>query len=134
MERDSNKHSPRLDEEMKREVDPLTRGAPVDSRAAESRASEPAADGERQPDQVGSTTEAGTGSLTPQEVELRQDLARFLDGKIFPATQDDVLANARSNGAPEHVTAWFKRLPNRTYEGFPEVWETGSGHDEPRAL
>ena len=134
MERDSNKHGPRVDEEMKREVDSLTRGAPVDSRAEEFRASEAAADGEPRPDQVVSTNEAGTGSLTPQEVELRQDLARFLDGKIFPAAKDDILANARSNGAPDHVVTWFERLPDRSYEGVPQVWEAGSGHTEPRAL
>lgn len=134
MERESNKRSPRLDEEMKREVGSITQGAPGESRVEEHREAEGAADGERVPDEVGSSTDSsGTGSLTPEEVELRQDLARFVD-RIFPATKSELIENAKENGAPGHVVGWYKRLPDRSFEGFPEVWEVGSGHDEPRRI
>ena len=73
------------------------------------------------------------GSLRPDEAELRQDLARFLD-RLFPATKSELISNAQDNGAPGHIIAWFKRLPDQSFEGFPEVWEIGSGHDEPRVL
>lgn len=133
MERESNKHNPRVDEEMKREVASITHGAPVDSRAEEFREHEAPADGEPTSDGVISTDQPGTGSLTPEEVELRQDLARSID-RIFPATKEELVSNAIANGAPERVVAWYKRLPDRSYEGFPQVWEVGSGHTEPRAV
>lgn len=133
MERGSDKHGPRLDEEMKREVGSMTHGAPVDSRAQEFRAPEGEADREPVPDQVISTGDAGTGSLSPQEVELRHDLARFID-RVFPATKQELIDNAAEHSAPDHVIAWYERLPDQSYEGFPQVWEVGSGHDEPRAL
>lgn len=133
MGRESNKHNPRVDEEMKREVGSMTHGAPVDSRAEEFRETEASADGEPTSDGVIATSDAGTGSLTPEEVELRQDLARFLN-RQFPAAKSELVADAVDNGAPDHVVAWFKKLPDRTYAGFPEVWEVGSGHDEPRSL
>jgi hypothetical protein len=110
MDRQSDKRNPRLDEEMKRETDTRTT-----------------------PSEVMSTSDAGTGSLTPEEVELRTDLARFVD-RIFPATKAEIVENAQGNGAPGHVVSWYKRLPDRTFEGFPEVWEIGSGHDEPRVI
>jgi hypothetical protein len=107
MERQSDKHAPRVDDSMKRQVNA---------------------------DAVIVTEDRGTGSLTRQEVELRQDLARFLERKIFPATRDDIVKDAAEMGAPDHVIAWFKRLPERSYEGFPQIWEVGSGHAEPRKL
>jgi hypothetical protein len=133
MERESNKRNPRVDEELKREVASITHGAAGDSRVEEFREAEGPADGEHNPDEVHSSDTSRTGSLTPEEVELRQDLARFVD-RIFPATKAELLENARDNGAPSHVVGWYKRLPDRSFEGFPEVWEVGSGHDEPRRI
>ena len=40
MERGSDKHSPRLDEEMEKETQSIQRGAPVDSRVEEFRQTE----------------------------------------------------------------------------------------------
>jgi hypothetical protein len=113
MERSSDKHNPKLDDAMKREVAPLTDGQPVDSRAQESR--EPESPSERLPD---------------EEADLRRDLGRFLEGKIFPATREEIIADAEQMNAPEHVMAEFERLPEGTYEGFPFVWEALGGHVE----
>jgi hypothetical protein len=52
VERRSEKHNPRLDEEMKRETESLVRGAPVEARAEESREKEGPADGEPTPQSV----------------------------------------------------------------------------------
>jgi hypothetical protein len=46
MERKSNLHGPRLDDELAHEVASLTHGAPVEARAEESRLMEDAGDGE----------------------------------------------------------------------------------------
>jgi hypothetical protein len=132
MERQSSKHSPRVDDSLKKEVEPLER-ARSEPRMQESREAEPPADGERTPDPIGSST-IGNASLTHDEVEFRQELARFLDRTIWPATREDLMRNAAEHGAPDRVLEAFKRLPAATYEGFPNVWETVSGHREPRKI
>jgi hypothetical protein len=110
MERESAKHNPRLDDSLKR-----------------------GADGEGMPDTVGSTS-IGNASLTPDEVEFRQELARFLDRTIWPATREDLTRNAASHGAPDRVIEAFGRLPAGSFDGFPHVWEAVSGHREPRKI
>jgi hypothetical protein len=52
VERRSEKHNPRLDDEMKRETKSLVRGAPVEARAEESREQEGPADGEPTPQSI----------------------------------------------------------------------------------
>jgi hypothetical protein len=132
MERESSKHNPRVDDSMKRETEPLER-ARNEPRVQESREAEAPADGESTPDPIGASS-MGNASLTPDEVEFRQELARFLDRTIWPATREDILRNAAEHGATDRVFEAFGRLPSRTYDGFPEVWETVSGHREPRKI
>ena len=52
MERGSAKHSPRVDEEMDKEISSLTRGSPIEARAEEFRMKEPAADDEPVPEAI----------------------------------------------------------------------------------
>ena len=52
MERGSAKHSPRVDEEMEKEVSSLTHGAPIEARSQESRMKEPAGDDELVPEEI----------------------------------------------------------------------------------
>jgi hypothetical protein len=132
MERQSSKHNPRLDDALKKGAEPLERTR-HEPRAQESREAEPAADGERTPEPVGAST-IGNASLTHDEVGFRQELARFLDRTIWPATRDELLRNAAEHGATDRVMNAFSALPARIYDGFPEVWETVSGHREPRKI
>jgi hypothetical protein len=46
MERGSDKHTPRLDDEMDRETRSMTQGSPIEARADEGRMKEPPADDE----------------------------------------------------------------------------------------
>jgi Protein of unknown function (DUF2795) len=119
MERQSNKHSPRLDEAMKHEVAPLLAGEPQDSRADEARVHEDA------PNVVVSRGDPFPGGerLTLEELELRHDLARYIERHIFPAERDDIVASARRLHAPPEVIARLERLPRRFYDGFPDVWD-----------
>ena len=66
MERQSDKHSPWLDDALEHEVESLTRGAPIEARADSSREMEAAADGEPSAEAVLGTAEEppGAGSLT----------------------------------------------------------------------
>jgi hypothetical protein len=106
MERQSGKHNPRLDDEMKKEVGAFTHGAPVDSRAQEAREKEafPGGDG-----------------LSP--AERRHDLARYIEGRVFPATREEIVASAVGMHAPPAVVERLEMLPSRFYDGFPDVWE-----------
>jgi len=90
MERESNLHSARVDDELAHEVQSLTRGAPVESRVEEGRAMEDAGDdepvsqslGEEPPDaQAGDEPEGGMsrGELVarfPRHRELIEKLTR----------------------------------------------------------
>lgn len=52
MERGSAKHSPRLDDEMEKEVSSITRGSPIEARADEFRMKEPSGDDEPVPEEI----------------------------------------------------------------------------------
>jgi hypothetical protein len=52
MERGSDKHTPRLDDEMDGETESLTRGSPIESRSDESRMKEPPGDDDPMPQEI----------------------------------------------------------------------------------
>ena len=52
MERGSDKHAPRVDEEMERETRSMTQGSPIEARAEESRMKEPPAEDEPTPQEI----------------------------------------------------------------------------------
>jgi hypothetical protein len=89
-ERGSDKSGPRVDEELKRQTEAMERGAPVPSRADEGREAEGPADDEPAPD-VRLTGDRGLtpeGSLGPDELEERSEIARHLDPSVFPARRE----------------------------------------------
>ena len=126
--RTSDKHNPRVDELMKEEVDALVRGG-TETRAQEFREKEAPTDGEPTPDGViSSGSEADPrAELTHDELELRHNLARFLEGAIFPASREAIVDNARSRNAPDEIVAYLEELPDASYESFRDVWRALSG-------
>jgi hypothetical protein len=130
LERGSDKHSPRVDEEMDHETRSLQQGAPLESRVEEFREQE--GPGEDQPTPESRLTKGRTGSLDPEgrtgsldldDAEARSELARYLDPSAFPAERDGLVANAEANNAPEVVQERLQALPaGRTYEALPDVW------------
>lgn len=52
MERGSDKHAPRVDDEMERETRSMTQGSPIEARAEEGRLKEGPGDGEPVPEEV----------------------------------------------------------------------------------
>src|SRR5436305_6719072 len=114
MERSSDKHPPRVDEELKHELSSLVRGAPVESRASEAREQEGPADGEPTPDALitGQRRSPSPDALGHDEVEARAELARHLEPSVFPADREALIASARRHGASEDVTASLGRLPD----------------------
>ena len=119
-QRDSDKHGPRLDEEMKREAAGLRQGAPVDPRAEEWRTPEA-------PDEDADELAPGT------ETEARSELARHLRPSRFPAGRDELVAEARDQHAPDTYVDLLSRLPgDATYANVAEVWQALGGGREHR--
>ncbi|HEY7607324.1 MAG TPA: DUF2795 domain-containing protein [Actinomycetota bacterium] len=130
MERGSDKHSPRVDEELDHETRSLQQGAPVESRVEEHREQE--GPGEDQPTPESRLHEE-PASLDLDDAEARSDIARYLDPAAFPADRDALLDNAEANNAPEVVLERLQALPaGRTYERLPDVWAALGGTVEHR--
>jgi hypothetical protein len=134
MERGSSKHGPRLDEEMGREVRGLVQGG-TDPRAEEWHQTEPA--GEDQPDVTwapGGYDRAGAPpGMTPDEVDARSDLGRFIPRSALPGGRDELLAGARRMEAPDAVLAQLEQLPaGRTFVTVNDVWAALGHHNEER--
>lgn len=118
MDRGSDKHAPLVDDQLKEEAEPLERGAPVSGRAEEFRQTE-----EPSADDVAS----------PDDVELRSAIARWLNRVDFPAARDTLVEEARGNNAPADVVDALTRLPDgTTYENAQEIWIALGGRPESR--
>ncbi len=119
MERTTDKHSPRLDEEMKRETASLTHGAPVDARADEFREQEAPTD-----------YEPGASSrlmhLDPQGNDpagARREFSRHLLPSMFPGDRDSLLDAANAEDAPGPVIDLLAQLPpGQQFATMYEVW------------
>jgi Protein of unknown function (DUF2795) len=125
-QRDSSKHSPRLDDELKKELGSLTHGAPAESRKEEWREQEGAADGEREP----SARTGDPSSLGPDNETARAELSRHLRLSAFPGDREALLAEAEQNDASEAVLEAIRWLPDGTFPTLYDVWEALGGEIE----
>ncbi len=133
MERGSDKHSPRVDEQLDHETRSLTQGAPVESRVEEYREQEGPGEDQPTPDAPLTGGRATAGSLDLDDAETRADIARFLTPSVFPADREALLADAEANQAPEEVLERLRALPaGRAYENLQDVWSTLGGTVEHR--
>ena len=135
MERSSDKHAPRVDEELKHELRSIVQGSPVEARANEAREQEGPADGEPTPDALitGDRPSATPDALGHDEIETRAELARHLEPSVFPADRPTLIASARRSGAPDDILASLERLPDGTFDHMEAVWEALGGRVEYRA-
>ncbi|MGH2661644.1 MAG: DUF2795 domain-containing protein [Actinomycetota bacterium] len=141
-ERGSDKSGPRVDEELKRQAEAMERGAPVPSRADEAREAEGPGDDEPVTDArlTGDRGLTPEGSLSPDQLEERSEIARHLDPSVFPADRDTLLRNARARNAPVGVIERLEQLPDTRLEQLPDtrfenvqaVWEALGGTTEER--
>ena len=133
MERGSDKHSPRVDEQLDHDTRSLTQGAPVESRVEEHREQEGPGEDQPTPDARLTGGRATAGSLDLDDAEARTDIARFLTPSVFPADREALLADAGANHAPEDVLERLRALPaGRAYENVQDVWSTLGGTVEHR--
>ena len=133
MERGSNKHSPRVDEQLDHETRSLQQGSPVESRVEEHREQEGPGDGQPTPDARLAGGRATAASLDLDDAETRADIARFLNPSSFPADRETLLADAEANHATESVLERLQALPaGRRYENVQDVWSALGGTVEHR--
>jgi Protein of unknown function (DUF2795) len=126
--RESTKHGPRMDDALKSETRSLEQGAPIEARVEEGREKEGPADADRDVD----VTTAPPGSLGSDPVEARRELSRHLRMSVFPASRDELVAEAESQNAPSAVTAAVARLrPDETFATVHEVWAALEGEADP---
>lgn len=127
MDRQSDKHSPRLDEQMEHEVRSLLQGAPVESRAAQDRFQEgPVPNASNRP-------LPPPGDLTDDELDRRALLAASLRPSAFPSGKSALLAVAEDEHAPDEVLDSLRQLPDGGYyDNVEQVWEALGGHGETR--
>lgn len=132
MERGSDKHSPRIDDELSHDVRPLLQGAPVESRANEEREQEGPGDDDPTPDARLSGDRGLTppDALTPDEIEARSELARYLERKVFPGDRDALVASAQRMNAPPRVVERLGQLPDGQFTHVEAVWEALGGQVE----
>jgi hypothetical protein len=132
MERGSDKHSRLVDEALKHDTASLVQGEPSESRSEEWREQEGPADGEPTPDARirGGAAIPGVG-LTPDDIEGRAELARFLEHRRFPAHPGELAAHARERHAPDAILDQLDRAPDRVYENVSELWAALGGRVEP---
>ena len=105
MDRRSNKHGPRIDNELRHETESIVDGAPVEARAEEFREQEPLDDAQpRDP------------------IDARAELARRLEPSVFPAERGDLLASAERQHAPDWLLDALRGLPDAAYPTTESVW------------
>ncbi len=135
MDRGSDKHSPRLDEELKSDTRSIVQGSPVEARAAEVREQEGPGEGEPVPDSrlVGGRVQLDGTRPTDEELEARSELARHLNPSLFPADRESLLASAEANHAPAWVIDALGALPDASFPNVEAVWGALGGSVERRA-
>lgn len=123
MQRGSDKHGPRQDDAMAREVDSLLRSG-HSGRVDESLQAEPAGDEQPDVDLVpdGSLAGGTPEGMSAEDVTGRAELAAAL-GRVWPADRDALVAVATDNNAREPVLRQLRSLPaGREFESLGEVW------------
>jgi len=133
LERGSDTHSPRVDEELDQETRSLQQGAPVESRVEEHREQEGPGEDQPTPDARLRGGRATAASLDLDDAEARAEIARFLNPTTFPADREALLADAEANQAPAGVRERLEALPTgRTYENVQAIWSALGGTVEHR--
>ena len=127
MERGSDKHSARLDDQLESEVSGLIRSGHDNREDWNS----PEPSGEDQPDvdlvPNGTLSGGVPAGMTEADVERRSELAGYL-GRLWPATREELVRVATDNEAPEAVIAQLHTLPmGEQFSNLQHVWSTLSG-------
>lgn len=133
MSEKSDKHGPRLDEQLRRETEALVRGGGP-GHVEPGRDPEPVETDTGRDPTAGTPRDSGTPpGMTAHDVEMRSAFAKVLAGARYPATPDELSAHVAREGAPEVAVRALGALPGRSYDGLPGVLEgLGYGRETDR--
>jgi hypothetical protein len=134
MERGNSKHAARLDDEMEHEVRGILQGG-SNPRVEEWNDPEPPGEDQPDVDRIPGGTAAGGAppGMTPDEVDGRSNLGRYVPMSALPGDRSRLLEGARSLDAPDAVLAQLAGLPEgREYETVSQVWAALGHHNEER--
>jgi hypothetical protein len=111
MERGSDKHGPRLDEQLEKETRGIVQGG-HDPRAEDWKSAEPS--GEDQP-----VVDLGG------RVDERAELAGLLGKEIWPATGAMIQRRVREMHGPDRVIDLVDRVPEgRVFDNLADLWDS----------
>jgi hypothetical protein len=133
MERESAKHSPRVDEQLEHEVESLVRGnAAEESRSREDLTQEAPAEGEMRFEPADRPLDQDRGIGIPDgAVDDRSELARHITAADWPAGREQLVNVALSDHAPQQIIDCLRRLPNESrFDNVQEVWAALGGATE----
>lgn len=136
MERGNTKHGRTRDDAMAHDVSGYVR-AGRDPRAEEWKSPEPPADDLPDLPDVGAwrSTSDAASSMSPLDVELRSELARWLGRAVFPAGRDEVIDHLRAQYAPDRVVDAVRAAPpDARFGSAGQLWRAlrGDEHVESR--
>ena len=134
MDRGSDKHNPRLDEELKHEVSGLVQSG-HDTHAEEWASPEPSGEDQPEVDRAPNGTLHGgvPEGMTESDVEARARLATYLTPGAFPGVREQLLDHVIDADAPDEIVDEVRQLPaGREFQNLGEVWRAlhGGGHVE----
>lgn len=129
MDRESTKHSPRIDDQMVHETSGLLQGRTFDEGREEGFTQEAPEDpgAGRRPE-----VPIPDSPVQPDDADLRAEVAASLRPSAFPATDVDLRVIAREEHARQPVLDRLDALPEGTYQTVAEVWEATGGETERR--
>jgi hypothetical protein len=130
VQRNSSKHSPRVDDELEHEVRSVLQGSPVEAHTRDDLQQEgPIPDPANRPDHPGTPP-----GFSEDAIDLRSIVAASLRPSAFPADRAGLLRVAYEEQAPAEVLRLLERLPDGvTWDRFEQVWETAGGPTEHRS-
>ncbi|HEV2089015.1 MAG TPA: hypothetical protein VGR21_11955 [Cryptosporangiaceae bacterium] len=135
MEQQSNKHGPRMDEELQHETEGIVRSGHT-TRTEEWRDPEPPGDDQPDVDLAPNSTLVGgvPDGLTPQGVAIRSELATYLGLSAYPIDKEGLRARLVEGNAPPRLVALAEFLPDdQTYANVGELSEAlGLGAEDHR--
>jgi hypothetical protein len=129
MPRDSAKHGPRLDEEMRHETEGMVRGG-GQTHAEEWKETEPGEEFHGSA-QMPPERQAGGVDMTAREVEWRSEIAQVLAPLGYPADRGQILAFLEHHHAPDNMITAMTGLPkDRKFRNVGEIARAIGVHTE----
>src|SRR5947199_9854653 len=131
MERGSDKHGPRVDDQLAHEVRGLLQGQHTEGRVEEWGNPEPSGDDQPAVGEFPAPGEDLPGGapagITAAEADRRAYFASFLSRPDFPADRAKLRAAAEQANAPDEVLAVIDRLPAGEFATIAEAWHAAGG-------